>query len=86
MDPPVRLVNVDLDTGKAAKLGDYSLADQTYAQLLARITSKPGRPIPKQLKQHILGYYADSATKSPLPESITEQLAALKNIPIDGRQ
>jgi hypothetical protein len=86
VDPPVQLVNVDLDTGKAAKLGDYPLADQTYAQLLARITAKPGKPIPRELKQHILDYYAESAANSSLPESIIEQLATLKNIPIDGRQ
>ena len=84
-DPAVGLVNIDLDTGKPAKLGDYPLADQSYAQLLARITSKPGKPIPKELKQHLLDYYAQSATNSPLPESMIEQLATLKNIPIEGR-
>jgi len=85
VDPAAGLVNIDLDTGKPAKLGDYPLADQAYAQLLARITSKPGKPIPKELKQHLLDYYAQSATDSPLPESINEQLATLKNIPIEGR-
>jgi len=84
VDPPMELVNIDLDTGKRAKLGDYSLADQTYAQLLARITSKPGKPIPSELKRHILDYYAESTTNSPLPESIIEQLATLKNIRIEG--
>ena len=85
VDSAVGLVNIDLDTGKPAKLGDYPLADQAYAQLLARITSKPGKPIPKELKQHLLDYYAQSATNLRLPESIIEQLATLKNLPIEGR-
>jgi Zinc dependent phospholipase C len=83
VDPPVELVNLDLDTGKVAKLGDYSLADQTYGQLLTRITSKPAKPIPKELKQHILDYYTESATNSTLPHSILEQLATLKNVPVE---
>ena len=85
VDPAVGFENIDLDTGKPAKLGDYSLADQAYAQLLAKITAKPGRPIPQELKQHLLDYYAPSVANSPLPESTVEQLATLKNIPIEGR-
>ena len=85
VDPAVGLANIDLDTGKPAQLGGYSLADQAYAQWLAKVTAKPGKPIPRELKQHLLDFYAQSATNSPLPESIIEQLATLKNIPIDGR-
>lgn len=43
---PVRLANIDLDTGDRVKLGDYALADRTYARLLARITSRPARIVP----------------------------------------
>jgi hypothetical protein len=54
---PVTLANLDLDTGGRTKLGAYRLADETYAQLLARITSKPGRVIPDGLRQNIVAYY-----------------------------
>ncbi|MGH9530026.1 MAG: zinc dependent phospholipase C family protein, partial [Terriglobales bacterium] len=47
---PIALPNLDLDTGRHVKVGDYPLTDQTYARLLARITSKPERAIPKDLK------------------------------------
>jgi hypothetical protein len=40
------------------KLGDYRRADQTYKQLLDRLTSKPERVIPRTLKQNIIDYYA----------------------------
>jgi hypothetical protein len=56
---PIVLANLDLDTGKPVRIGDYPLADQTYAKLLERITSQPGDTIPQDLKQHILKFYGD---------------------------
>ncbi len=56
---PITLANLDLDTGKQVRIGDYPLADQTYAKLLERITSQPGDTIPQDLKQHILEFYGD---------------------------
>lgn len=55
---PSPLVNLDLDTGNPTKFGDYALADQTYAELLFRLSSRPDRTIPLDLKQNILEYYA----------------------------
>ena len=54
----VALPNIDLDTGNPARLGDYALADQTYAQLLLRLASDPARNIPADLKKNIIEYYA----------------------------
>ncbi len=68
----ISLANLDLDTGKSAKYGDYPLADQTYARLLERITSNTGHSIPQALKQHILEYYGDVAeAREPLLERLT---------------
>jgi hypothetical protein len=53
------LQNLDLDTGKAMKPGTYRLADDTYAQLLDRLSSRPDRTIPAELRQNILDFYAD---------------------------
>jgi hypothetical protein len=53
------LQNLDLDTGKAMKPGTYRLADETYAQLLDRLSSRLDRPIPAELRQNILDFYAD---------------------------
>jgi hypothetical protein len=58
-DAILALQNIDLDTGKAVKPGTYRLADETYAQLLDRLSSRPGPPIPAELRQNILDFYAD---------------------------
>ena len=63
---PLALANIDLDTGNRVKLEDYPLADQTYAQLLERITSEPNRPIPENLRKNILEYYASSGSDPEL--------------------
>jgi hypothetical protein len=74
-DEPIKLANVDLDTGYPMKRGDYPLTDQTYAHLLERLTSKPERVIPAALKQNIMGFYAGIATTS---ERFIAQMNLLK--------
>jgi hypothetical protein len=48
-----------LDTGQKVRPGGYRLTDETYAELLKRITRNPTQQLPSELKQDILGYYAD---------------------------
>ncbi|MGH9683576.1 MAG: zinc dependent phospholipase C family protein [Candidatus Acidiferrales bacterium] len=55
----IPLPNRDLDTGNLVKPGGYPLTDKTYAKLLDRLTSKPGRVLPAGLRQNILAYYSD---------------------------
>ena len=51
--------NRDLDTGAKVKPGGYRLTDQTYAELLAKITKHADAKIPAGLKEDINAYYAD---------------------------
>lgn len=74
---PISLANLDLDTGKQDKPGDYHLADDAYAKLLDRLTAKPGIPISSDLKQHIVGYYGDLAADN---DPILRQLALIKEM------
>jgi hypothetical protein len=53
------LPNRDLDTGAQVKPGGYHLTDETYAHLLAELTSKPTQTVPLRLQQDINDYYAD---------------------------
>ena len=53
------LPNLDLDTGSPVRPGAYRLADDTYARLLATITSNPAQSIPSTLKHDLIAYYAD---------------------------
>jgi hypothetical protein len=77
----ISLPNLDLDTGRRLKRGDYPLADQTYAQWLARLTSRPDRVIPVGLKKHILDFYA-SGTGAESSPSLQEQLAVMKRMKV----
>jgi zinc dependent phospholipase C len=50
------LRNTDFDTGQPTRRGEYTLADETYAELLSRLTSKKVAP-PDALRADIMGFY-----------------------------
>lgn len=49
----------DLDDGKQTSPGEYSLADETYASLLARLTSHNFDKTSAELRDNILAFYAN---------------------------
>lgn len=53
------LAEVDLDTGKPTKAGEYTLCDDTYAALVNRLAKQDPSTINPDLRQNILAYYAD---------------------------
>jgi hypothetical protein len=75
---PSLLANLDLDTGNPTRLGDYSLADQTYAELLFRLASNPDRTIPLDLKQNILEYYAGLESLPGADDRLRQPLEIVK--------
>ena len=75
---PDRLANLDLDTGERVRLGDYALADKTYTELLARLTSKPRLGVPPELKRNLLDYYEGSLAITEINDPRIAQLEALK--------
>jgi hypothetical protein len=76
------LADRDLDTGRPVVPGGYPLTDR-IAQLLARVTKVPTKPIPAGLKQDVIAYYPDPAapisTKKTPKEwaAVQEQLQVL---------
>jgi hypothetical protein len=74
----VKLANIDLDTGDRVKRGDYPLTDITYAQLLERLTSKPGRVIPADTKRNIMMYYGTAGRTNPPNPKQDAELATLR--------
>ena len=82
----VRLTNLDLDTGDRVRLGDYALADNTYNELLARLTSKPRRGVPADVKQNVLEYYEGSAPITDANDPTPGQLDTLKSMSVRGSQ
>lgn len=86
----MKLENRDLDTGAKVRPGGYPLTDQTYAQLLDKITTL-GAPVPVMLKRDILDFYADPAAPIATKKHdaawkrVQEQLAVLKTMPVIRR-
>jgi len=87
LDPHHPLANRDLDTGRVVKASGYPLTDNTYANLLHRITQNPQQPIPPAIKEDITAYYSDLtlpfATKyNPQRwKQLLADLATLANMP-----
>jgi hypothetical protein len=52
------LPNTDFDTGQPTAHGEYSLADQTYAELLDRLTRDGHAMVPDALRANINAFYA----------------------------
>jgi hypothetical protein len=52
------LPDTDFDTGRDTAVGEYSLADQTYARLLDDLDKKHFDQITPDLRQNILDFYA----------------------------
>jgi len=76
----VTFANLDLDTGNRVLRGYYPLADQTYAQLLERLTSRPGRIISKTVQQNIIEYYAASEGQTDPGQKINGELDLLREM------
>jgi len=76
----IALTNIDLDKGDHVKRGDYPLADKTYAELVAHLTSQPERTIPIDVQRNILLYYsAGNGPSDPQPR-LSAQLEKLKQM------
>lgn len=53
------LQNRDFDTGEPTRAGEYKLADETYAKLLAESSKKDFSNITPELRRNILAFYGD---------------------------
>jgi hypothetical protein len=53
------LQNRDLDSGKKTKAAEYSLTDDTYAQLLAQLSARKFDRTSPELRDNILQFYSD---------------------------
>ena len=78
------LKNLQLDTGKAVALGDYKLADETYAELLNRLSKKDFEHITGKLRSSVLDFYAKAPKQQEVNpdewEKTQEALSKLKGL------
>lgn len=82
------LPNFDLDSGLATKANEYSLADDSYAKLLARLSGGQFSLTTPELRDNILTFYSDPAApintkKKPVNwQNVLIELDQLKSIQI----
>jgi hypothetical protein len=55
----LRLSNTDFDTGQPTKRGEYSLADETYDELLGKLADHAFGNISASLRSNLAAYYGD---------------------------
>ncbi len=83
-DGRLALPNTDFDTGQPSAYGEYSLADDTYGELLSRLEDQHFRDLPTALRANVDRYYATLDARPATSrktrkriEKIKRQLAAL---------
>ena len=55
----LHLANIDFDTGKTTKAAEYTLTDDSYAKLLAKLSERKFDHTSTELRQNILDFYSD---------------------------
>ena len=82
-DGRLALANYDLDSGEPTQAAEYSLADDTYAKLLTKLSKTNFEQASPELRQNILNFYSDLSlpfeTKKE-PKRWQEVLAALEQL------
>jgi len=84
--------DLDLDTGKKELPGAYPLTDETYAELLGRLTAVPDRELPPGLRENILAFYDHADAQSAWEReghswaTIVKRLQVLKRMKAQGSQ
>jgi len=84
----LQLLNMDFDTGEVTMHGEYSLADDTYAELLNRLTSKDAADVPDAIRADIVRFFgpvnsldAQDKKARKAHAKIEQQLARLNEPP-----
>ena len=62
---PLKLANVDFDTGHPTKAGEYKLADETYGEWLRKLADKKFENLNPVARQNILAFYGSQPKVSP---------------------
>jgi hypothetical protein len=88
------IADLDFDTGRETRAGEYSLADKTYARLLDDLAKQNFVQASPELRQNILSFYADpnaqiATKKNPkvwktTQEELDKLKASTANRSIDG--
>ena len=83
------LPDLDFDTGKPTRAGEYSLADRTYANLLAQLRKEHYKNVTPELRANILAFYEHSGSAPPIKHckvcrNIPQELEEIKAAPANS--
>jgi hypothetical protein len=76
------LPDCDLDDGNPTKAGEYSLADESYANLLAKLSAHNFDRTSTQLRDNILAFYAAPSLPEKIAEDPAHRLALQANLSV----
>ena len=62
---PVKLANVDFDTGHPTRAGEYRMADETYGEWLRKLADKKFEHVSEPMRQNILAFFSTQPNASP---------------------
>ena len=84
----IDLENTNIDTGKPARMGEYPLADEAYAELLEKLASRRFAGTSAALRRDIERFYTGFDARAPISrkdrrrvEKVAELLAMLRGTP-----
>ena len=74
------LPNCDLDDGQPTKAAEYTLADDTYAKLLSKLSEQKFEGASPQLRENILAFYSDLSLSQETMNPPAPMLGVLTDI------
>jgi hypothetical protein len=76
----IALADIDFDTGKPTKPGEYSLADQTYKDLLLKLDKDNFASTTKELRHTLTQFFSNAPTLSVSAKDSTDINKALADL------
>ena len=77
-DRKFEIRNANFDTGQPSRFGDYSLADETYGELLARLSDRKFQGTPAALTRDIVAFYGDGPRPSIQDKKVRKRWAKIE--------
>jgi hypothetical protein len=77
-DRKFEIANANFDTGKPSRFGEYSLADETYGDLLERLSDRKYLGAPVALTRNIVAFYGDGPGPSVTDKKVRKRWAKVE--------
>ena len=77
-DRQFEIANANFDTGRPSRFGDYSLADDTYGELLAQLSDQKFQGMPVALTRNIVSFYGDGPGPSVQDKKVRKRWAKVE--------